>query len=138
VFDTRKELVKDVRLDTRKELVLDTRKEVVLDTRKEQVFDTVKEAVQDPIFQPGLVVNPPFLAEPQSAGAVPFAVRIPHAAPTADATQADATADRLDATLSELAEQIRQLDAARTQAQGQYDELSALLQQTLDTAEGDA
>jgi Astacin (Peptidase family M12A) len=138
VADTRKELVKDVRLDTRKELVLDTRKEQVFDTRKEQVFDTAKEAVRDPIFPPGPLVDPPFLAGPRSGGAVPFAVRTPHAAPGADPAQVDATADQLDTMLTELAEQIRRLDAARAQAQAQYDELSVLLQQMVGTAEGDA
>jgi Astacin (Peptidase family M12A) len=138
VIDTRKESVKDVRLDTRKELVLDTRKELVLDTQKEQVFDTAKEAVRDPIFRPDPLVTPPFVAGPRSVGAIPFAVRTPHAAPAAEPAPGNATAAQADAMLTELAEQISHLDAARTQAQAQYDELSAQLQQTLDAADGDA
>jgi Astacin (Peptidase family M12A) len=143
-FDTRKELIKDLRLDTRKELVLDTQKELIKDRIKEVAKDRIKEAAfdppfgkrEDPVITPGRVVQPVLPVQPGGpGGGIPFAVAMPHDAPSlADQGPEglQATAEELDRALQEIAEMIAQLDAQRAGLQAQYDEMHALLQQALD------
>jgi hypothetical protein len=141
-FDTRKEIIKDVRLDTSKELIVDTLKEQI----KERVKEVAKDIALDPVKQPGsevilpgrpIVVNPvqPVIGR----GAMPFAVATPHHAPAAGAAGGGAAAgDRiveLDAALQGLAEALRQAEAGKMQLQQQYDETAALLKQALDEHE---
>jgi hypothetical protein len=160
IFDdlTVKEIRKEIRLDTRKELISDTRKELIADTRKELILDTAKEVINDTIkegaFDPGNTfvetIDPfggggvilPGLggargpgAAPggQQGGGLPFAMRAAHQAPGAtDPASLEPTVATLDAQLAALAEHIAQLEAARQQAQAQYDETAALLASTMD------
>ncbi|HYH92501.1 MAG TPA: M12 family metallopeptidase [Candidatus Saccharimonadales bacterium] len=146
VDDTIKEQIRD----TRKEQIDDTIKEQIRDTFKEQVDDTIKEGSWDPTetwvetINPGglgRVVNP--VVNPGvgglgrlGGGQLPFAMTTRHQAPGAIARDAGAggAADAvaaLDAQLVALAEQLNQLEAARTALQGQYDELAAALQQAM-------
>lgn len=128
-FDTRKELVKDIRFDTRKE--------IIVDTRKEQIKDRIKDVALDPPFKrigsdqilPVLPGRPPIV---RPGGALPFAVATPHAAPSAqDADELATAAADLDAQMSAIAEEIAQAEAARDALQAQYDEMAALLDESV-------
>lgn len=141
IFDTRKEVIKDIRLDTRKELI----------------FDTLKEAIRDPITRKEAALDPPFLnpgnlprplgqraggvgtggGPVQPGGDLPFALATPHQAPGAGSAQAGPAeaVSALDAQLQALAEALAEAEAVRTALQQQYDETAALLKQALDAHE---
>ena len=136
-WDTKKELTKDLWADTRKELILDTQKELIKDRIKEVAFDPPwgKLAATDPIQPgPGPVINPvqPGVIGP-GGGRLPFAVTTPHQAPAAaEPPELEAAAADLDSRLQQLADQLMQVEAAREQLQGQYDETAGLLKQAMD------
>jgi hypothetical protein len=144
IFDTKKEVIKDLVLDTKKESIFDTKKEVVLDTKKELVLDTIKESALDTIkeaaldkqFDP-LGPDPGRITQPIKIGGVgtPFAVATPRQAPGAgDAGDAGDVADaamQLDQQLQQIADALAQIDAQRAALQAQYDEISRLLTQAV-------
>jgi len=135
IFDTKKEIIKDLVLDTKKESVLDTKKEFVLDTKKEFI-ETIKEAALDKQFDP-IGPDPGRFGQPIKVGGggagTPFAVATPRQAPGAgDAgeSMADAAME-LDQQLQQIADALAQLDAQRAALQQQYDEISRLLTQAV-------
>ena len=132
-FETRKELIKDIRFDTRKELIRDTFKEQVRDTVKEGAFDPGPK-LADPIITPGRPhVVQPGPVTPGAVGARPFAVVTPQpGAQSAEvAGELQKNIEQLDEQLQQLAEQLAQAEAARASLQSQYDETAALLNQLM-------
>lgn len=134
--DTLKEMTKDVKLDTRKELVkdiwLDTKKEVIFDTKKEIPKDKLKDVALDPITRPGRPDPGPLRP---LTGPAPFTVATSHRAPAAGDTELADQAVQLDAHLAALADALAEADMAHEALQQQYDEVAALLRQTLDAAD---
>jgi hypothetical protein len=145
IFDTLKELTKDLRLDTRKERISDTLKELIKDRIKDVSKDAIKDVRFDPPFRKGLAdligpVRPGLggaIGPRPVLGAIPFAVATPHQAPLAELSdEAIAhSATELDQQLANLAEAIADAEVAREALQQQYDETASLLQQTLDANE---
>ncbi len=132
IFDTKKEIVKDIILDTKKESIFDTKKEVILDTKKE-LIETIKESALDKQFDP-IGPDPGRVIQPVIGGraGLPFAVATPRQAPGAgDAGEAADAAMALDQQLQQIADALAQLDAQRAALQQQYDEISRLLAQAV-------
>ena len=117
------------------------RKEQIRDTLKEQIKDVVKdrkEPILDPRKAPFEGPRPPLVRGHPAAGS---ADRSP--SPLRRRTRrrrqgqpgrpgsSSGTIGELDATLEALAEQLSQVEGDRAALQAQYDELAALLEQTL-------
>lgn len=129
-IQTRKELIKDIRLDTRKEVILDTRKEIALDKR----FDPINPI--GPVkfdVRPGLGLTTPRAGGGGGTGPLPFPVAAGRQAPGAGDAAGDAdSAAQLDAQLQALADAIAQAQAQLQSLQDQYDETAAVLTRLLD------